>query len=296
VLDTNVYSYERPDNLARLAGRGLVLRASDIALLEAWAKSVREYQGGMPLKQARGMLFTRARAVAPYLDKRAPIAVSGNRVEAIKAMAEGRPYDDAEGKRYARHIGELWDTLVGPGMSDDLWIRNGTVAQKYLDELDERLFLLARREEELRKNPVPAGVDPATLAVGYQAWDSFTGDEQLALLRDYARESWKLSDAAAERLDGHIRVTALRLHLGALGTRMPKKNDGADAALTIHLGEGYVLVTNENPLVDLVDQSKTFQAPWVRRMNDLDDLPEGPPWGESAREAARVFRRRATTT
>ena len=35
------------------------------------------------------------------------------------------------------------------------------------------------------------------------------------------------------------------------GGRMPKENDGADAALTLHIADECVLVTNENPLVIL---------------------------------------------
>jgi hypothetical protein len=177
-------------------------------------------------------------------------------------------------------------------MTDDQWMQDGMTAQKHLDELDKDFFDLARRDEELRKKPVPADTDPATLSAQYAKWDSLSDAEQLALLRDYAKRAWHLSDAAAERVDAHICVTALRLHLAATGARMPKKNDGADVGLTIHLGEGGILVTNENPLVDLVDQSGTFQRPWVRRLNDLDALPDGLPWGEGASEAARTFQRR----
>ena len=52
-----------------------------------------------------------------------------------------------------------------------------------------------------------------------------------------------------------------------LGPRLPKRNAGADV-------------------------SGTYQAPWVRRRDDLDELPEGLPWGDTAREAQRAFKRR----
>jgi len=73
----------------------------------------------------------------------------------------------------------------------------------------------------------------------------------------------------------------------------PKSNDGADASLTLHIGSGSVLVTNESQLIRIVDTCGTFQAPWVRAMRQLDDLPEGPPWGDGARELATKFRRDA---
>jgi hypothetical protein len=84
-----------------------------------------------------------------------------------------------------------------------------------------------------------------------------------------------MSEAVAERFDAHIAVTAHRLRSAASGARMPKKNDGADAALTMHIAEGCILVTGETQLIKLVDGSKTYQAPWVRRIDDLDDLPRG---------------------
>jgi hypothetical protein len=73
---------------------------------------------------------------------------------------------------------------------------------------------------------------------------------------------------------------------------MPKKNDGADFALMAHVGSGHFVLTNERALVDIVDGSGTYQAPWVRRPDDVDELPVGHPWGKSAREAARAFKRR----
>lgn len=122
----------------------------------------------------------------------------------------------------------------------------------------------------------------------------FTKEQQLAALRDYLKTiCWKMSGPVADRFDAHIAVTALRLHSAGLGARMPKENDGADLALTMHIAEGCVLVTNETQLVKLVDDSKTYQAPWVRRLNDLDDLPQGPPWGEGARRLAQSFRRKS---
>ena len=73
---------------------------------------------------------------------------------------------------------------------------------------------------------------------------------------------------------------------------MPKENDGADLQLTIHVGEGSVLVTQERHLISLVDEAGTYQAPWVLRLNDLDELPEGGPWSENVRDEAKRFRRR----
>jgi hypothetical protein len=50
-------------------------------------------------------------------------------------------------------------------------------------------------------------------------------------------------------------------------------------------------------LANLVDESKTVQAPWFRRIEDLDlPLPECPPRGTDARTFAAAFRRPRSTT
>jgi hypothetical protein len=119
--------------------------------------------------------------------------------------------------------------------------------------------------------------------------------EKLAYLRRFAAKSGKLSSEAAERLDAHVCAVAHRLRAAGRGARMPKRNDGADVSLTIHLGSGSLLVTEEVQLVEIVDLSGTFQRPWIRRLNDLDELPEGPPWGEDARRQAMQFIRRSAS-
>lgn len=62
--------------------------------------------------------------------------------------------------------------------------------------------------------------------------------------------------------------------------------------LPFHIGDGFVLVTSEKHLVDIVDACGTHQAAWVRRPDDLDDLPTRPPWGGDARVYARHWTRR----
>ena len=111
----------------------------------------------------------------------------------------------------------------------------------------------------------------------------------------YIRETLHLSDAAAERLDAQNSTYSLRLIAAAKGQRMPKRNDGVDFSLPMHVGDGAMLITREKQLVALVDQSGTYQAPWVRHIDDLDEIPDGLPWGENARQIARAFKRRSPT-
>jgi hypothetical protein len=277
VLDTNVYRGAPTEKLAALRSRGVVVRVSDLALYEAWARSVREYrEERMSRQQARGLLFARAKSVAPYLDAQTPIAATGGALaRGVIAQVDGgalKPRD----LRYLEHLPELWGRLIGVGLSDEEWIQAGIDAQKHLEELDANLFDLARREDDLRKNPVPDDVDPADLPGQYDLWDSLSDEQRFAAVRDYLKATWTMTDAVADRFDAHIAVTARRFQAAAAGARMPKRNDGTDAALTMHIAEGCILVTDEGQLIKLVDESKTYQRPWVRRLNDLEDLPVSP--------------------
>lgn len=52
------------------------------------------------------------------------------------------------------------------------------------------------------------------------------------------------------------------------------------------------MLTSDHRLIRYIDEAFTYQAPWVRRLEELDlPLPEGPPWGRSAEEAALGFAR-----
>ncbi len=275
--------YEPIDRLKQLHERGLRLRVSDVALQEALAASVREYQRGMPLKRARGKFFGRAKAVAPYIDREKPIEVTSSpAIGEIRAHMDGVPLGP-EDAAYIRRMNAFWPKIIGPGMHDQEWVVNGESALEFLDLRDKVLIGLGRLDNDIRTGKPPER---------YETWDSLNDEEQLTYLYDYVRATGRHSEGVAERLDASIRSFAWRLHVARKGARMPKDNDGADLALTQTIGQGCVLVTREKQLVTIVDECGTYQAPWVRHVDDLDDLPTGAPWGENAREVHRAFKRK----
>jgi predicted nucleic acid-binding protein len=76
VLDTNVYSFAPEAQIERLAARGFLISVSEIALVEALAKSRRDYlSGALTKERARGRFFARAKKLEPYLDPRCPVAL-----------------------------------------------------------------------------------------------------------------------------------------------------------------------------------------------------------------------------
>jgi hypothetical protein len=293
VLDTNIVRFERIDTVQRLVRQGFRLRIAETALFEWGAACVRGWEReGWSRSEARQKFFGRAKSLAPFIDAEVPIAVDGGLLSRriIAQASDLTPFEGADVRE--RDLRDLWIRIVGVGMSDEEFRAAGKIANNFLDELDENFSQLARREAELRNNTSPPGVDPSALAAAYVEWDRMSELDQLAYLRQYAIDSWQLPASAAERLDAHVHATAYRLHAAARGARMPKRNDGADISLTLHIGAGCVLPTNEKRLVDVVDLSGSFQAPWVRRPNDMDEPPDGVPWGESARRQGASFKRR----
>jgi hypothetical protein len=290
VLDTNVARGQPLTALENLAKRGLRLRVAETALLEWGAACVRGWDSGWSRAEARQKFFGRARKLAPLLDPEVPVALDGGLLTRRIVAQVDRAASFSEADTRERNLRDLWTRIVGIGLPDEEFREGGARVRVFLDELDENLFRLAQREEELRKKPAP-DIEPTLLAEGYALLDAMPEVEHLRALREFTIKSWDLSPAVAERLDAHVCTAAYRLHAAAKGARMPKSNDGADASLTLHVGAGCILVTNELQLVRIVDTCGTFQAPWVRTIRQLDDLPEVPPWGDNAREIAAKFKR-----
>jgi hypothetical protein len=288
VLDTNVVRFAPLKTIEKLAERGFRLRVAETAFLEWCAACVRGLEReGWSRSEARQKLFWRAKSVAPFLDLETPIAVgAGLLTRRIVAEADGLP-NCVEADERQRDLIELWRRAVEIEWVDEEFIMAGRVADEFLDKSDANLIGLLRREEELDS------LVPSELEGLNATWKTQPEEVKVAASIAFAKETWKLSDAAAERLDAHLKAAVFRMRAAARGARMPKRNDGPDVSLTIHLGDGSLLVTDERRLVDIIDGSGTFQRPWVRHSEDLDDVPEGPPWGESARRQAASFRRRA---
>ena len=287
VLDTNAFRGLRRKEVEELAGRGFTFVVSEIALSEAMAASVREFEAGRPRDRARGLFFKRAKLFARYVDPEYPVAVAGGHaIERIRNATTGVFDADSENAKHAEHLRQVWHVLVGIELLDEEWISAGHEAERWLAHLDAELQSLARREAELWN-----GV-PDEIAEKRAGWLALSEEERLGHLREYLLSTWAFDEAMTDRLDGHTRFFAWRLHQAALGREMTKENDAADLRFIVHLGEGFLLLSGDASFVRLVDESGTHQAPWVRRLQDLDDpLPDGPPWGGSAHEAARAFRR-----
>jgi hypothetical protein len=274
VLDTNIFGFEPLGEFAKLADRGMVLRVSEVALYERLAASLRDHDEGVPLERTRDKFASRARAVAPYLEATTPIALGGaNLTRRIVAQADETAPDE-RAETWAADLISLWRRVVAGEMSDEHWHRAGNVARDMLDSWDADHLALCNDDE---------------VQIGDVQWGQIPENELRSELRAIGGA---FSDAAVERLDAQLCSVSYRVHQAKWGARGPKKNDGADLSLPIHIAEGCFLLTRDGKLVRLIDESRTYQRPWVRRPDDLDDLPDGLPWGHYARDVNRAFRRR----
>lgn len=273
VLDSNILGFEPAEALEGLVDRGFVLRVSEVAFYERLAASLRKHaEEGWPLEAARDIFLKRARGVAPHLDPTVPIALCGaNLTRRVAAQADGRPLVEKD-ERFAAGLISLWRRAAAGETDDKTWQYAGTNARDMLDSWDAAYFALC---------------NDAEVQIGDVQWKHVPEDRLRAELREMMHE---FSDAAMERLDAQLCSGAYRVHQAKSGARAPKKNDGADLVLPIHIGEGSFLLTRDQKLIDLIAESRTYQRPWVRRPDDLDDLPDGLPWGEYARNVNRTFR------
>jgi hypothetical protein len=278
VFDTNVFVFAPIGELEALARRGLSLRVSEIAIMEALGQAYRKHQLGEAC--ALDAFIKRARNVAPFLDASTPVALGGaNLTQRIMAYVDGQP-PAKKSEEWAAIINAHWQHLLRDGLTNQEWNQLGPIALRMLNEMDDYLF-----ENAIRDDGGEESEDRIRLAG--PRWAELSDEERRAAHRRYTNRIF--SDAVAERLDAHVCTLMYRFYAGLTGGRTPKRNDGADLQLTIHIGEGSLLVTSDRKLVDLVDAAGTFQRPWVRRLNDLDHLPESLPWGESARDEAKRF-------
>lgn len=101
-----------------------------------------------------------------------------------------------------------------------------------------------------------------------------------------------------ERFDLYTRLCDLRpftAHHRARGQlSKAEENDAIDVNLTHHVADGAILATRDYRFLEEVDATNSPQAPWVRTVGELlaGRIPSGPPFGLSARNAAKRHRPR----
>jgi hypothetical protein len=99
----------------------------------------------------------------------------------------------------------------------------------------------------------------------------------------------------AERFNAYLSVMGKYLLTTGRGDERAAANDAQDVVQLQHIGEGAIFVTREKKILKCVDDSGSFQAPWVRTLVEVltERLPRGLPWGRHARRVFASFCRRS---
>ena len=172
--------------------------------------------------------------------------------------------------------------------------------------LPEQLLLEGGRQIEMDAQERAKGwTETVNAAAGVDEWDEATTPAK-EIARQVAHRFFEtfgpqlsVPGGMHERFEGYYRAAGLhaaRAKARVTG-KLPKvdENDAEDLQLLMHIGEGAFVATFDLNLIEHVDASGSFQAPWVRTIGELltSKLPKGLPWGRSARRAAAEHQRRS---
>lgn len=270
VLDSNYFRGAPIQVLRALAARGFRISVSVLALHEVWANAV--------VTENLGLIYGRARALADLVDAEHPIAPVG--VELIARLG-GRTHSPEFVQPtwgYADKMRTIWTGLCARRFDEAAVRGAGLATNNQIDEIAqgwlESCLEAAELREEIRRVPE----HDAVVRLG-------------ASLAETCSRGIALHLGVQERWHGYYRTAALYAVRAALGSyRQPEANDSEDLQLLMHLGDDVVLATFDKGLIQYVDAAGSFQAPWVRTLGELMQglAPAGPPWGRSARRAAKT--------
>lgn len=256
VLDTNVVLGAPVALLQVLAERGFLLRVSIIAIEERLARSSRE--GIQKLRD-------RLRNISPFIDAERPIAPLGSPFHATLGIVDPDPSTRRNADAYNAALPGSWAKLTGTDDASD-W-------QGLASAMDDSI----NRAAALVRIPL----------AGHAAF-SKDGVEFGAVLR-VTRQTLSsdpiVRHFGSTRLDGYIsRLAAMTFGVPEL----PTENDVEDLSLLQHLADDVVLVTDDRRSILAIDETGSMQAPFVRSPWEILEgiVPDGPPWGLGAWEAA----------
>jgi len=270
VFDTMYVRNVSEHDLATLRNRGFLLSISIATLQEVWARSV--------LDNNRGLLFTRSKKLDKYLDQELPLTPIGAELKRVVRLAH-RP-SVARRRAASVHadtLRALWRAVVEEHVPEDQWLGTGQAAQQAMndDEWPAHVNDVIGAHPELR---TMSEREAAQSLRGLLANDS--------VLRRLEK-----------RCNAHGSVFALRIIKAAKSKkeefRRLNTNDSQDTQLLMQVALPAFVATDDRRLLQDVDASGTYQAPWVRTLKDLltGELPACLPWGPDAKKVARSFRR-----
>jgi hypothetical protein len=306
VLDANYFREAKLEHLAPIRERGFRVSVGFSALQEAWAAAAREDKPGLllgPTRRLRGIV-----------DPDYPIApTSGDLLRRFAVERRGRDVDPLS-HRYRAWATSTWQTLSQGAVDVADVQRIGRLINAHLDKRGGKWTGYARRWSDIQPDDPNTDADQLTEEERKALAKYSTVDDQLAFFRSlspgkrlaqYVRFQTKgITEHGLRvrmvrgRLHAFFHVVGLRSWTTASGATTATANDSEDITSLMHIAEPAFLLTHDTKLIESVDASGSYQAPWVLRLQEFlgGPLPLGRPWGIGARLQAAHFRRPAASS
>jgi len=263
VLDSMLARSATTEQLAALRSRGLKISTYIFALQEVWVDAHRH--------NVPGRYFGAIKKLWPHLDPDEPIVLGGGHLQELVAAPtrEDRRRLAEVHRQRGIEVRQAHSKLLAGGASPESFDGVGREFNRDLDhaasvwiEMLERCRALDLRGEDFADDPV----------------------KRLSGLR--VRLDPRVRPHAGERFDAMKACVAVwMLRAARKDPTKPRENDMEDIRLLDCLAVPAFVATDDTTLRRLVRASGSYQAPWVRSLDDLltKPLPRGMPWGESAR-------------
>ena len=251
---------------------GLTVSVGMSAFYETWAAAARE--------RNPGLIIGPARALRNVVDPDYPIAPNGG--DLLWRFSTGRGPDTDRVRHPYRDWACLNWGLAATGNVDTAALETiGMEANAYLSKRgaawQEYASPWSPEERKLLKEFGPQQRQARLIA---------------HVTSDLPSRGFRAS-MVRERLHAFYHVITFHMLSTATGATTASQNDMEDLLSLQHIAEPAYLLTHDEKLIRAVDQSRTYQAPWVLRLHEIrgPSRASGRPWGESARAAAKSFSR-----
>jgi hypothetical protein len=295
VVDTNYFRGLREQDIEQLRARGFRVSVSQSAFYEAWAAAARDKDPGIIIGPARN--FSRV------VDLDYPIAPTAGdlfwRFRVVRRKRDG----DRVRARYSAWATLNWQLAVSGNIDETALLRVGQEADEYLRKRGQSWQLYARPWKvriDAKCSPDERAELEAANAKAREQLEIFKAlkhGKRHALFVAFASQGLPERGLRARlvrsRFHAFYNVVAWHMWQKATGAQTATENDSEDITHLMHLVEPAFLLTRDGDLLKSVDASGTYQAPWVRTLEQFlrAPLPVGRPWGISARLQAASFDR-----
>jgi hypothetical protein len=296
VFDTHYYYTLDAPVLRELRSRGYALSVSMSAFIEAWARCRRD--------RTPALFFGPAKKLAPFIDSAYPIAASSS--DLFIRLGAQLPDAERNRARFVEWSQIAWKHAATSNSRDPFYRVHGAAAKKEVASRRRTWLAMARSWANLSKQQE----ERARTEKRRRELEERNRSNDRLLREANPKSLWKAMrryliafhplpgmqpPSGEERFNAYMRVMGEYLLRTGRGGATAAANDAQDVLQLQHIGEGAFFMTRERKILKLVDQSRTFQAPWVRTLVEVltERLPRGSPWGRHARRLGAVFHRRS---